>query len=248
MVKADSEYQKLLGNNAKKKRIVKQDSSPKHQHGHLHVQATPKAPVPSQPKPSNEPPTFGEQIEVIKDWWQTLRESYVKDFNRYEANPGNHKDLSRLTEVPLDKVYDFIIMKHIVADRQMATKLVAQQVGMANLGTTDMMCYEEFNRLFCKGMFKVALINTIAKLTDDSASSAPQPSVQNRGDISASKNQINSLGQRIGEKLLAKVDELKFYQEDAKANFMQEMPLSLKIERYQRGKLMQGLKPKRDAV
>ena len=169
----------------------------------------------------------------------------MQEFNRYEANPANHKDLSRLTEVPLDKVYDFVIKKHIVQDRQMATKLVSQQIGMANLGTKDMMCYEEFNRLFCKGMFKVALINTIAKLTEESASptTLTQP---NRGDIS-SKVQ-SELGQLVGEKIVAQVDELQYYAEDAQANFMKEMPLSLKIERYQRGKLMQGLKPKRDAV
>ena len=28
------------------------------------------------------------------------------------------------------------------------------------------MCFEEFNRLFCKGMIKYALINIIAKLQD----------------------------------------------------------------------------------
>jgi hypothetical protein len=43
----------------------------------------------------------------------------------------------------------------------MATKLVSQQIGMAQLQKPNLMCYEEFNRLFCKGMFKVALINTI---------------------------------------------------------------------------------------
>ena len=57
----------------------------------------------------------------------------------------------------------------------MATKLVSQQIGMAQLQKANLMCYEEFNRLFCKGMFKVALINTIQKLTDQSA---PPPSAE----------------------------------------------------------------------
>jgi len=31
------------------------------------------------------------------------------------------------------------------------------------------MCYEEFNKLFCKGMFKVALINTLEQLQNQGA-------------------------------------------------------------------------------
>jgi len=36
--------------------------------------------------------------------------------------------------------------------------------------------------------------------------------------------------------------------EDAKENFNVEMPLSLKIEKFQRKKLLQGLKPNHDAA
>jgi len=39
-----------------------------------------------------------------------------------------------------------------------------------------------------------------------------------------------------------------FFSEDAKNNFMREMPLAIKIERFQRQLLMQGLKPVRDAT
>lgn len=98
---------------------------------------------------------------MIKNWWQTIKEQYVYEFNKYEPIKANHLELHRIADVPLDKVYDFVIKKHIVKDRQMATKLVSQQIGMAQLQKPNLMCYEEFNRLFCKGMFKVALINTI---------------------------------------------------------------------------------------
>lgn len=165
----------------------------------LHLTSRKGSAAVTSPKPSNDPPTFGEQIEVIKDWWQTIREMFVQEFNRYEPNPANHKDLSRLTEVPLDKVYDFIIKKHIVQDRQMATKLVSQQIGMANLGTKDMMCYEEFNRLFCKGMFKVALINTIAKLTEESSSAAVVK--PNRRDFPNEPKRL------VGDQKVAQMDE-----------------------------------------
>ena len=62
-------------------------------------------------------PTFGEQVEVVKYWWKQIIEIYVKEFNKYEAQGGNQKDVKRTKEVPLDKVYDFVIKKHIVRDR-----------------------------------------------------------------------------------------------------------------------------------
>lgn len=38
------------------------------------------------------------------------------------------------------------------------------------------------------------------------------------------------------------------YNKDAAENFMEEMPLSLKLEQFQRRKLLEGLKPVRDAA
>ena len=54
---------------------------------------------------------------MIKDWWQTIKEQYVYEHNKYEPNKANHLELSRISDVPLDKVYDFVIKKHIVKDR-----------------------------------------------------------------------------------------------------------------------------------
>jgi hypothetical protein len=70
------------------------------------------------------------------------------------------------------------------------------------------MSYEEFNRLFCKGMFKVALISTIDNL----------------------KN--------VGSK--------EALDEERDQGYLEEMPLSLKIERYQRARILDGLDPKTD--
>lgn len=41
--------------------------------------------------------------------------------------------------------------------------------------------------------------------------------------------------------------ERKIIDQDARQNYFKEIPLSLKIERYQRQKLLQGLKPERDS-
>ena len=64
----------------------------------------------------------------------------------------------------MEKVYNFLIEKRIVADRQFAMKLVNEQIGFSSLSNQNHMCYEEFNRLFCKGMFKRALINILEHL------------------------------------------------------------------------------------
>lgn len=69
------------------------------------------------------------------------------------------------------------------------------------------MSFDEFNKLFCKGMFKQALIETL--------------------------DQLNKEGGKDDDEN----DEMK----DAKDNFFQEMPLSLKIDGYQRDKMLRGI-------
>jgi|TARA_B110000285_G_scaffold223949_1_gene280121 hypothetical protein len=77
------------------------------------------------------------------------------------------KDPALLADVTLNTIYNFLIKKMLVSDRQSGAKLINQQLGgPSKLQNSAMMCYEEFNRLFCKGMFKFALINTINGLQD----------------------------------------------------------------------------------
>ena len=65
----------------------------------------------------------------------------------------------------MNTVYEFLIKKRLVPDRSNATKLVTSALGgVGGLQNPSQMCYEEFNKLFCKGMFKVALINTLEQL------------------------------------------------------------------------------------
>ena len=56
----------------------------------------------------------------------------------------------------------------------------------------------------------------------------------------------NALKDKIREKFMEKVTDFQFYKDDAKNNFMKEIPLSIKIERFQRKMLLQGLKPERN--
>ena len=77
------------------------------------------------------------------------------------------------------------------------------------------MCYEEFNRLFCKGMFKVALINTIQKLTEQNApqssAEASQPKPKVELDLTKMFSSANDMKGSLGAKVLEKVEDLKFY-------------------------------------
>lgn len=98
----------------------------------------------------------------------------------------------------------------------MATKLVSQQIGMAQLQKPNLMCYEEFNRLFCKGMFKVALINTIQKLTE-------QNTPNTSGEVTHTKTKVEfdltnmsltsskKMEEQLIAKMVEKVDDLKYY-------------------------------------
>ena len=69
-------------------------------------------------------------------------------------------------KVPLEKVYEFLVKKRLVSDRQGGIKLLNIQIGLNNLGTKGHLSCDEFNRIFCKGMFKMALQNTLSKFTD----------------------------------------------------------------------------------
>jgi hypothetical protein len=87
---------------------------------------------------------------------------------------------------------------------------------MAQLQKASLMCYEEFNRLFCKGMFKVALINTIQKLTEQSApqssAEASQPKPKVELDLTTMRLSCsNEIEGHLHAKMLEKVEDLKFY-------------------------------------
>ena len=70
------------------------------------------------------------------------------------------------------------------------------------------MCLDEFNKLFCKGLFKEALINTLDSLQSDGAAGKEKK----------------------------QTPEAQGAQEAAEG-----MPLGLKIEHYQRNKVLTGL-------
>jgi len=61
----------------------------------------------------------------------------------------------------------------------------------------------------------------------------PQPKPKVELDLNKlGFSSTNEMEGNLAAKVLEKVEDLKYYQQDAKQNFMKEMPLSLKIERF----------------
>ena len=142
-----------------------------------------------------------------------------KEVDSQDQSEGPHKEAKTLRNVSMATVYEFLIKKRLVPDRSSATKLVASSLGgVGGLQNPGQMCYEEFNKLFCKGMFKLALINTLEQL-------------QNQGAPAKQVQEGNEAEPDADAKGMAKSESQELL-EDAKANFHKEMPLSLKIERY----------------
>lgn len=181
------------------------------------------------------------------------------------------KDVETTKEVPLNNIYNFLIQENIAKDRQMATRMVRQEMSKPK-EEMNIINFDDFSRLFCKSMFKLALKNMILKLKKDGNppgaetdkqirrkirdhvvrskvySALPSPHSSDSEDSVSLDKKKKKLTQKFREKMQAKINDYQFYQDDAKKNFMKEMPLSLQLQRFQRQKLMQGLKPDRDAA
>jgi hypothetical protein len=68
---------------------------------------------------------------------------------------------SKITEIPAKIILDFLEQEKIVADREKARELIRNEIDPSVLA--DGKCsFDEFSKLFCKGIFKHALMR-IAK-------------------------------------------------------------------------------------
>lgn len=91
-------------------------------------------------------PTIQEQTKTTRDWWTSI-------------NPTMDIWL------PLVLIKNLFVQKKLTQDVDMAEKIIFKFVGK-----TDQLEYSEFYKIFCKGIFKVALqdmMNNIEKLSKD---------------------------------------------------------------------------------
>jgi hypothetical protein len=114
-----------------------------------------------------------DQMKIVRKWW-----------NEMNNNTGR-------IELPLKTVASFMTKKGITPDREKAKNVIYKaQLGREKRQTVTI---DEFNRIFCKGIFKDALVNVVETIDAD--------------------EKINN----------------------------EDLPLSIKINQYQRGLMKDGL-------
>lgn len=99
-----------------------------------------------------EQPTLAEQIQVVDEWWR-------------EADP------QKRLEAPLTEVAALFVRKGIAQDEEFAKKILLKNLDKRAKVVTN----EQFNQIFCKNIFKDALIeitNTIEEV-NQGASETP---------------------------------------------------------------------------
>lgn len=114
-------------------------------------------PAPSQRPTKGRNATLQDQMETIKAWWKQIDARGVWTY-----------------EQPTQAVCGFMVRKRLASDKEQAAKIVFGQLGLAT--RKDTINFDEFNRVFCKGIFKEALVtvNTnFAKTSKDGSGDLP---------------------------------------------------------------------------
>lgn len=93
--------------------------------------------------------SLAEQSESIKTIWFCLC--------RDNLDTNIQPDATKVTELPLSVILDFLVKEGVSLDRDKARQVVNKQIG-EELMSENKVSDEEFDKLFCKGMFKKALI------------------------------------------------------------------------------------------
>ena len=92
----------------------------------------------------NKTSSLADQMKVVRKWWSEM-----------DGNKGR-------LELPIKIVSDFMTKKGITPDREKAKTIINKaQVGREK---RQLVTIDEFNRIFCKGIFKDALINVVENI------------------------------------------------------------------------------------
>lgn len=77
---------------------------------------------------------------------------------------GHYKrNVGFVTEIPLMDVCKWLIREGIASDKFRAKAVIIKEVGKLALQSEGLMLYDEFSRLFAKGIFKKALNDACSK-------------------------------------------------------------------------------------
>ena len=93
-------------------------------------------------------PSILDQMEITKQWWKAM-------------------NIKEDPVLPVDTVQKWIVKNQLASDMEQASKVLIKL-----LGKVEMIEYEEFYKLFIKGIFRTALLDmleNIDELTKDQA-------------------------------------------------------------------------------
>ena len=79
-------------------------------------------------------------MEIVYEWWREI-------------------DPKGMLEVHIDKVTDLLVRKTITQDADTAKKILGKYLDITNLKHGVIVSSEDFNQVFCKCIFKDALID-----------------------------------------------------------------------------------------
>ena len=68
-----------------------------------------------------------------------------------------------MTEISLKEVKNWLIKEGIAADREKAKTAIENEIGKMAMADQEIMTYDEFNRLFAKGVLKKAIVDVAEK-------------------------------------------------------------------------------------
>ena len=88
---------------------------------------------------------------------------------------SHHKrDVGFVTEIPLKVVLNWLVKEGVALDRDKAKLVVKSEIGTLSQEDDGLLLYDEFNRIFCRGVIKQALINISQKFEGEMMRKGPE--------------------------------------------------------------------------
>lgn len=91
--------------------------------------------------------SLAEHAETILDLWDRLTKQFYK-----------REDIGLTNELPQKLIFSFLQREGVALDRDKAKSAVESEIGV--IEDEEMISYTEFTRIFCRGIFKQALIRS----------------------------------------------------------------------------------------
>lgn len=85
--------------------------------------------------------------DTVLDMWQKQTQAHFK-----------RDDVFMTDELPIKPILNYLVKEGVALDRDKAKQAVEQEIGP--LARDGMISYDEFSKIFCRGMFKQAIVHS----------------------------------------------------------------------------------------